>query len=756
MTSWIEKKRIYILVGICTWAGARDKREAVRRTWMRREQPGIECVFFSGGGREPGEEGSDIVFLDVPDGYNELPAKVFAFFQYALEHYDFDWLFKCDDDTYLELSRLETVIDSRYDLIGDMLVKIREAPSGGAGYFLSRSMVEKLARLEPRPVSGAEDLIVGEWVKRFGGTMKATPQLYMNNVYYPNGGNAQVSSHWCSPAILDAIETFWDRQPDAIYWGEHPNWRDEVWFYANGVFRRRASDCYGWWRWGQQGELILQWQIWGVDQLIWQADRFQYTGSQLSLTRREGEPSLIALNRPSGNEDNDKTGSQVPVLVHLNCGERKLPSWLNLDKPRYDMARPLPWNDNEVDAYFLEHGIEQLDAAQASAFWQEVFRTLKPGGILRMTVTDMVALVRDKTPAVVQYRKLAANRKGRRGSWMTASRQKSFWTRELLIGVLQELGFEVRLQVAGESEHEELRGLEEPGEGDIFSSAGLLVIEARKPWAMRTTHMRDKFRASHRGEYRQTKRRPYVAPHFILGHRTGNRLFQIAAVYAHALRHGFECCVPWRHSSETRKLRVWLGDAAGACQDGGYDGQIVYREPVFSYRPIPGKAMNGALEGFFQSEKYFCDVEEAIRHLFRPLVAPRKSRCAGVHIRLGDYLTRQDMYHSPDEAFLSRAIGELSPGIKELVVFSDMPERAYDLIRQIPEAGRLNISVDLHRTLEALREMTSMEELIMSCSSFSWWGAWLGDQERVWVQKRWFTGGIEDYQDIYRAKWELI
>ena len=40
--------------------------------------------------------------------------------QYALEHYDFDWLFKCDDDTWLALDRLESLCDGRYDLVGDM------------------------------------------------------------------------------------------------------------------------------------------------------------------------------------------------------------------------------------------------------------------------------------------------------------------------------------------------------------------------------------------------------------------------------------------------------------------------------------------------------------------------------------------------------------------------------------------------------------------------------------------------------------
>ena len=55
--------------------------------------------------------------LWVEDDYRHLPAKGLAFYQYALEHYDFDWLFKCDDDTWLALDRLESLCDGRYDQV---------------------------------------------------------------------------------------------------------------------------------------------------------------------------------------------------------------------------------------------------------------------------------------------------------------------------------------------------------------------------------------------------------------------------------------------------------------------------------------------------------------------------------------------------------------------------------------------------------------------------------------------------------------
>ena len=92
------RKKVNILVGICSCTGAANRRKACRETWLSHPQEGVECRFFLGR-RTPLPNEPDVVALWVEDDYRHLPAKGLAFYQYALEHYDFDWLFKCDDDT---------------------------------------------------------------------------------------------------------------------------------------------------------------------------------------------------------------------------------------------------------------------------------------------------------------------------------------------------------------------------------------------------------------------------------------------------------------------------------------------------------------------------------------------------------------------------------------------------------------------------------------------------------------------------------
>ena len=109
-----------------------------------------------------------------------------------------------------------------------------------------------------------------------------------------------------------------------------------------------------------------------------------------------------------------------------------------------------------------------------------------------------------------------------------------------------------------------------------------------------------------------------------------------------------------------------------------------------------------------------------------------------------------------DPGFLRRAAGHLSSGKNRLVLFSDEPDEAAEMLARVPAFGRFALEIDRGAPCESLRRMTAMEELVMSCSSFSWWGAWLGNTRKVIVPRDWFVGGVEDYRDIYLPHWVTL
>ncbi len=288
-----ERRKVRILVGICSCNNAAHRREACRETWLSHPVPGIESRFFLGR-REPIAEEPDVVNLWVDDGYAHLPAKGLEFYKHALEHYDFEWLFKCDDDTYLALDRLESLCDDNYDLIGDMSVAHRGSPSGGAGYLMKRSLVEKLVahghKLSP---TGPEDVLFGKLASELGARLHATPRLHLSHSPAPQQDNEQVSCHWCSPERLRDIEDMLNAKPLAILHGKHPYWEDDIRLFRNGRFMRRNSGCTGSYFLNGESALLLRWDKWPEDLLVRRGAIF--TNGAFTLSAMEGQPSLFSL-----------------------------------------------------------------------------------------------------------------------------------------------------------------------------------------------------------------------------------------------------------------------------------------------------------------------------------------------------------------------------------------------------------------------------------------------------------------------------
>ncbi|MBE9241029.1 class I SAM-dependent methyltransferase [Synechocystis salina] len=88
-------------------------------------------------------------------------------------------------------------------------------------------------------------------------------------------------------------------------------------------------------------------------------------------------------------------------LLHLGCGNTILEGWTNTDffsfnlfsrsKPDWmlDLRFPLNCPDNTWDGVFTEHTLEHLYPDQASELLQELYRTMKPGAWIRITVPDL-------------------------------------------------------------------------------------------------------------------------------------------------------------------------------------------------------------------------------------------------------------------------------------------------------------------------------------------------------------------------------
>ena len=144
------------------------------------------------------------------------------------------------------------------------------------------------------------------------------------------------------------------------------------------------------------------------------------------------------------------------------------------------------------------------------------------------------------------------------------------------------------------------------------------------------------------------------------------------------------------------------------------------------------------LEGYWQSEDYFKDVADTLRHdlQIKPLtdvanvaMAEHINSCTAVavHIRFFDQPKTPCTNNAPDD-YYSRAIAameSLTPNA-HYFIFSNQPEIARARI-PLPDTRVTTIA---HNQGDALAHadlwlMTQCQHFIIANSTFSWWGAWL-------------------------------
>ena len=95
------------------------------------------------------------------------------------------------------------------------------------------------------------------------------------------------------------------------------------------------------------------------------------------------------------------TLKDMPIkALHLGCGPNIIQGWLNTDLRSngpvmfLDASKPFPIEENTLDFIFSEHMFEHLTYESGKTMLRECYRTLKPGGILRLTMPTLDFLIK--------------------------------------------------------------------------------------------------------------------------------------------------------------------------------------------------------------------------------------------------------------------------------------------------------------------------------------------------------------------------
>lgn len=144
------------------------------------------------------------------------------------------------------------------------------------------------------------------------------------------------------------------------------------------------------------------------------------------------------------------------------------------------------------------------------------------------------------------------------------------------------------------------------------------------------------------------------------------------------------------------------------------------------------------LEGYWQSEKYFKDIEQIIRtdlNVIPPtdeinIEISRKilnNNSIALHVRFFDS-PDQGGLHNATEKYYTEAIKKIENEVNNphYYLFSDQPERAREKIKiSDDQITVIKHNKGDHNAYADLWLMTLCKHYIIANSTFSWWGAWL-------------------------------
>ena len=272
--------------------------------------------------------------------------------------------------------------------------------------------------------------------------------------------------------------------------------------------------------------------------------------------------------------------------------------------------------------------------------------------------------------------------------------------------------------------------------------------------------------------------------------RLGNQMFEYAALRGIAAQHGYEFCIPPEERKGIENYSLHNCFKLSPDRKEGYIEEFGYvQEPHFHFSKELFETCpdNVSLHGFFQSWKYFANVQDEIRKDFtfhEGISEPCKEMMEDLegqepimlHVRRGDpnltdprgfkwsYTQCGSMHPVQPVEYYEKALSKFDKK-QPVIVFSDSVDWVKE--QEFFSGDRFMISEPEDKYSDGsftpyadLCLMSLCSHAIIANSSMSWWGAWLqtNPDKMVFAPKMWFGPDYKDKDtsDLYCPKWILL
>ena len=264
----------------------------------------------------------------------------------------------------------------------------------------------------------------------------------------------------------------------------------------------------------------------------------------------------------------------------------------------------------------------------------------------------------------------------------------------------------------------------------------------------------------------------------------GNQLFQIAASLEYSKKYKkipiFKNEKKLWHPFNFERLTGWdtlFDNKINVIEPEEYDKinfNIYHEVDKNNYNELPYIENNVYLKGYFQAHGY---ISEETRNKMNELIYCNKeylnkakdeyniikkyfndeneNNYLFLHFRRTDYINNP--YHPVlDISYYNNALNHFNINNINIIVFSDDISWCKELIKI---QGKKIYYVNINDVFIEFILMTFIKNGIIANSTYSWWGAFLGDNnKKIIAPKQWFTNTceIKKWNDMYLKSWIVI
>lgn len=259
----------------------------------------------------------------------------------------------------------------------------------------------------------------------------------------------------------------------------------------------------------------------------------------------------------------------------------------------------------------------------------------------------------------------------------------------------------------------------------------------------------------------------------------GNQLFQIFALFAYGLKHyksseNYFIYFEDVESNNLNRPRYWdnfLKNLKPWIKKPLYHIPI-WREDTFHYKEIPYiNNQHFKLFGYYQSYKYFKDYEKIIFEQIKLKEQKENIKIDGknkvsLHFRMGDYKKLKEYHPILKINYYENAIEKLikDTNKKDWTILYFYEKEDEESVKENIKILKIKFSTlffepidHKYKDYEQLLIMSKCKHNIIANSSFSWWGAYLNENEnkKVYYPNIWFGEKLKDKntKDMYPDQW---